>query len=141
MTHMEETAVSKQEQGSLNAARLQEYLAHHEPAGTLPMHNGRVNKSRIADDLGFARSVWTQNPACRAVMAALEERLGSSPPEASGRPHGGSADRRVRELEQRVNRLEARAATLQAENAELREKLRMLGWVDENLPATGRLPW
>ncbi len=136
---------SKAKLGAENAARLEAYIAQHEAAGTLPMSGGRLNKSRIAEHLGFGRSVFGQNPACKRLIGALEARL---PSVRAASPQPALSSRRRNELEQRITRLETRVATLAAENQDLRRelkerdvRLRELGWSPEAVPETGRLPW
>lgn len=147
---MAEQSKSKRERGAENVTALLTYLSEHKADDldnleehTLPMYMGSVNKSQIADEIGFGRSAFRQNPAIQKIMRNLEDRLGSGAnrSEQGGSPRGGRGDRRTRDLEQRVNRLETRVAALQAENSDLRGQLRKLGWVDEHMPGTGRLPW
>jgi hypothetical protein len=135
--------MSKYDQGLENARKLEEYLALHEPAGTLPTHNGRINKSAVAEALGFGRSVWAQNPQCRTLIQEAEARHGATPIKERA-----ASTRRVSDLEQRLSKLEARVAVLTAENAGLRTesrekdaRLKALGWLDDAASGPGRLPW
>jgi hypothetical protein len=146
--------LSKAQIGAESARAFSEYLVQHgaaevtrtgdirlreDPAGhTLPTHHGRLNKSAIADELGIGRSVWSQNPACRQMMADLEAKLGVS---SSAAPSGRGTDSRTRELERRINQLEGRNAVLATENTSLRAELRRLGWIEQNALESARLPW
>lgn len=144
---------NKAQVGAENARALGKYLVEHGVADftetgirlrgdltshTLPMHNGRLNKSAIADELAIGRSVWSQNPACKRMMETLEAKLGRGPSTAGS---GRGSDSRTRELERRVNQLEGRTEVLLSENTSLRAELRRLGWIERNLPDSAKLPW
>jgi hypothetical protein len=138
--------LNKAQIGAENAKIVADYLEKHGAGDltnlsrhTLPIYNGRVNKSAIAEELGIGRSVWSQNPRCRAMIEAIEKALGAgtTPSKAT---HSGT-DLSVHELERRVQWLEGRNAALVAENAGLRAELRKMGWIETTLPETGRLPW
>lgn len=120
---------SKREVARRNVQALQDWIAAHDTAGdwTDYVRAGRLVRSEIARECGFARSVLLQNPAVKAAVEALEARLrleGVLPQvedieAAQEAPEGPrDADRR------RLQQLEARVAELAAENRDLRQRLR-----------------
>lgn len=144
---------NKAQVGAENARAVGKYLVEHGVADftetgirlkgditghTLPMYNGRLNKSAIADELAMGRSVWSQNPACKRMMEALEAKLGRG---LSTAESGRGIDSRTRELERRVNQLEGRTEVLLSENSSLRAELRRLHWVERNFLDSAKLPW
>lgn len=115
---------------------------------------GVLNKSEVAAECGFSRSVFYQNPGVRDVLQRLEKRLGtsvlsSSQTEAaclSGEaadPSGKAVDRRTAagkaQAEARIKALAEQNATLQAEVRDLRKRLLRYEHLDSHLSKTGRL--
>ncbi|MDD2741610.1 MAG: VPA1267 family protein [Rhodocyclaceae bacterium] len=119
------------------------------------VRQGKLNRSEIATECGFALSVVRQNPAVKAALEALESRL-----QASGILENNTAtssmtdatadiatihavDRRIMaaksKAEQRVKSLEEQNAALKAELRDVREQLKNYRYLDEHLCATGRL--
>jgi predicted RNase H-like nuclease (RuvC/YqgF family) len=143
---MSQAKPSKLEQGAEHARRLARYIEERRAAKNFPMHLGRLHKSKIAEELGFARSVLLQNPACKAMINALEKEVPGADEDndISGSSQNAQQtkfqDPRRRALEQRVTQLEHRNAALIAEKEELAKKLRSLQWLDRNIDK-GRLPW
>lgn len=119
---------------------------------------GKLNRSEIAAECGFALSVVRQNPAVKLALEALEERLraaGTLPDESGAgsdsrrlaqEATSRSVDRRLLaakgQAEQRVKALEEQNAALRAEVCDLREQLTRYRHLDEHLVKTGRwLHW
>jgi hypothetical protein len=119
------------------------------------VRGAKLNRSEIAAECGFALSVLRQNPAVKAALMALEDRLQScgtftapvAPSTSSeGEIEDASAlavDRRImvakRKLEERVKSLEEKNATLRAEVSTLREELAKYQHLENHLCRTGRL--
>jgi hypothetical protein len=129
---------SKRELGQCNAERLEAYLEAASRSNAIPMANGRPNRSKIAEALGFSRSVFQQNPAVAAIMERFEQ--GDRPDVAEVRKPGRRDPREV-EKDRRIEQLEQRLASVQAENRDLKDRLRQSKWLLDELPTTGRLPW
>ena len=106
---------------------------------------GCLSRKEICRELGFCRSVLSQNPRIKALLAGLEARLrkeGVLPPQSpdpSCLPLRAKRQR-MPSLEEENNKLLAENTSLKAENFELRRRLRRFQALDEILQDTGRLP-
>ncbi len=120
---------SKQQLAQRNLQAFHEWVDAHDEGRDWAdyVRAGKVSRTEIARECGFARSVLLQNPAVKAALAALEARLrlegvlpaGEDAEAAQEVPEGPrDADRR------RLQQLEARVAELAAENRDLRQRLR-----------------
>jgi hypothetical protein len=119
------------------------------------VRQGKLNRSEIANECGFALSVIRQNPAVKSALEALETRLLASgvlqPVKTVSSPSietGVDAtnqfiDKRIMaakgKAEARVKQLEEQNAALKAEVRDLKEQLRTYRHLDEHLRTTGRL--
>ncbi|MFO1397877.1 MAG: VPA1267 family protein [Burkholderiales bacterium] len=139
-----------------NVAKFAGWVAEREAASDWRdyLRNGKLNRSEIADECGFALSVLRQNPAIKQALQALEDDLmargiiirSQASPDASNDAAEASrsaTDNRIlvtkAKAEARVKALEEQNAALKAEVADLREKLRRLDHLDAHLGRTGRL--
>lgn len=112
------------------------------------IYKGRLNRSEIASECCFARSVLIQNPAIKSALDILEERLrvvGVLPPIAVGSdnplPPLRNHEVKQRIIDgQRLNRLEQENASLRAELQGVKSKLKQLGCMQQFLEETGRMP-
>jgi hypothetical protein len=119
------------------------------------IRQGKLNRSELAKECRFALSVVRQNPAIKAALAALEERLRANgvlmslktdPIKSSeDRDHDAAyaVERRMMaaksKSEQRVKVLEEQNAALKAELRDLRGQLARYKHLDDHLSCTGRL--
>lgn len=117
------------------------------------IRQGQLNRTEVAAECGFAKSVLRQNPAVKTALEALEVRLraegtlpsgnGRKSPQTQDEAATASVDRRVATLnnriEHRVKALEDQNASLRAEVLELREQLKRYQAIDDHLAQTGRL--
>ena len=119
------------------------------------IRQGKLNRSEIAKECGFALSVVRQNPAVKSALEALEARLlasgvlhlekaaPSNPSEAWVSATSQSIDKRIMaakaKAEQRVKQLEEQNAALKAEVRDLRDQIKTYRHLDEHLCSTGRL--
>lgn len=140
-----------------NVQQFNKWIEEREVACDWPdyIRAGKLNRSEIAAECGFALSVVRQNPAVKLALEALEERLradGTLPDEneagtktdrVSDEATNRSVDRRIMaakgKAEQRVKALEEENAALHAEVRDLREQLTKYRHLDEHLCMTGRL--
>lgn len=135
-----------------NIAKFEVWAAERQTVGDWPdyMRQGQLNRTEVAAECGFAKSVLRQNPAVKAALEALEARLraeGTLPPSKAPQTQdeaaSASVDRRVvtinNRTEQRVNALEEQNAALRAEVRELREQLKRYRMIDDHLAQTGRM--
>ncbi len=111
----------------------------------------KLNRSEVAKECNFARSVFQQNPEVERILAGLETELRDdhilpSPPDASVgasvAPDAralGVMNRKVSELTERVQQLETEKATLRAKVDELQDGLRRHGLWERYIHETGRL--
>lgn len=110
---------------------------------------GKLSRTEIAAECGFAKSALSQNPRIVKALSTLESGLrerGVLPPvdvsdERTSSPMVRSPDaaRLARDAE-RLSRLEQENASLKAENAELKRVLGRYTVLQEALAETGRLP-
>ena len=119
------------------------------------IRSGKLNKSEIAAECGFARSVFAQNPALKSTLEALEKELhGKGILDAIKAAQyttkvvaedltSDSLNSRTMadkaKAEARVKSLEELNAALKAEVHDLREQLTRFKHLDDNLMKTGRL--
>ena len=108
---------------------------------------GQLNRTEIAKEAGFAKSVLIQNPRVRESLLDLEKRLraqGVLPPVSEP-----NADRtliiqtespRATADKGRLKRLESENAALKAELMGLRSQLQRYATMESVLTSTGRLP-
>lgn len=137
-----------------NIAKFEVWASERHTAGDWAdyMRQGQLNRTEVAAECGFAKSVLRQNPAVKAALEALEARLraegtlpskGEKSPQTQDEAASASVDRRVvtinNRTEQRVNALEEQNAALRAEVRELREQLKRYRMIDDHLAQTGRM--
>lgn len=116
------------------------------------LRGGKLNRSEIAAECGFALSVLRQNPAIKEALQALEEGLiargilliKETAPGASNEAASQKAtDKRIlaakAKVEARVKALEEQNATLKAEVRDLRDRLNHFKHLDDYLARTGVL--
>ncbi len=103
--------------GAQNLEKLKRYLETHKDS--LPLFNGRLNKSRIAKDAGLDRQVFENNPAASALLAQHGEatRLTRLPPVATE----SEALEKIRRLEAEVSKFRDLAAKQSVELAKRRK--------------------
>lgn len=140
-----------------NLLRFNAWIGGREAAADWPdyIRQGKLNRSEIATECGFALSVVRQNPAVKAALEALETRLLASGVLQGSKTHSKgaiestdtaavhAADLRIMSskasAERRVKAIEEQNAALKAENRDLREQLKRYKFLDEHLANTGRL--
>ncbi len=117
------------------------------------IHQRKLNRTEIAAECGFAKSVLQQNPRVKAALEALEGSLrtkGILPQAKTKKPSQCPSEVAMEAVEQRVienNRqadkhikaLQERNAALLAQVRELEEQLRQYQHLDEHLGLTGRM--
>ncbi|MCL4822636.1 MAG: hypothetical protein KJZ57_00335 [Anaerolineales bacterium] len=116
------------------------------------LRGGKLSRSEIAAECGFALSVLRQNPAIKEALQALEEGLAArgillvkeTAPGASNKAASEKAtDKRIlaakAKVEARVKALEEQNATLKAEVRDLRDRLNHFKHLDDYLARTGVL--
>jgi tRNA(Phe) wybutosine-synthesizing methylase Tyw3 len=112
-----------------------------------------LNRTEIANECGFAKSVLRQNPTVKTILEVLEEELIDSgilsrndnnegSIEAS-QLSGRAIDQRIISIngkaEQRIKVLEEQNAALKAEVMELRSKIKRFELIEKHLTETGRM--
>lgn len=88
-------------------------------------YNNRINRRVLADELGFAKSVCTQNGAVRALLEAADE-LWFRAERLDKAAHEAARDRaeiKAGQIAASNSALMQRVATLEAENRQLRRDL------------------
>lgn len=154
---MSASGLSGQQIAANNLQKFQSWVDERDAAADWPdyVRQGKLNRSEIASECGFALSVVRQNPAVRAALEALEARLLALNILGSAKAAPGASkesadvattqavDRRIMaaksKAEQRAKALEEENAALKAEVRDLREQLKTYRHLDEHLCATGRL--
>ena len=149
--------LSGQQIAANNLQRFHEWIDERKAANDWQdyVRQGKLNRSEIAKECGFALSVVRQNPAVKSGLETLEAKLlaaGVLPHERNSpcassepRPNATSqaVDKRIlagkAKAEQRVKQLEEQNAALMAEVRDLRDKIKTYCHLDEHLCSTGRL--
>lgn len=138
-----------------NLKRFESWSAEREAAGDWAdyIRQGQLNRTEVAAECGFAKSVLRQNPSVKVALEALEACLrargtlppakGEKSPQTRDEEASASVERRIVTLnnrsEQRVKALEEQNAALRAEVLELREQLKRYQMIDDHLAQTGRM--
>ena len=149
--------LSGQQIAANNLQKFQTWIAERDAANdwTDYVRQGKLNRSELAVECGFALSVVRQNPAVKSALEAVEARLlasgillpakaaPSASIEAGADATSQSIDKRIMaakgKAEARVKALEEQNAALKAEVRDLREQLKTFRHLDEHLCSTGRL--
>jgi len=103
----------------------------------------KLNRSEIARECNFAKSVLRQNPAVKSELQRLEENLsqaGVLSPATNQRDANHLSETRATSDKRRLNLLEQQNQALLAEIASLKEQLKKFSLLDDYLSETGRLP-
>ncbi len=139
--------LSGQQKADQNLTTFQSWLASKTDADYREMVlRGQLNRTEIARECGFAKSVLLQNPRVRDSLKTLEAELrerGVLPPVADPAtpvPATDAPNPRAAVDRARLKRLEAENAALRAEVMELRGQLERYRLMDNVLSSTGRLP-
>lgn len=147
---------SGQQLAKANVQKFAAWIAERDAANDWAdyVRGGKLNRSEIAAECGFALSVLRQNPAVKAALATLETRLraqdilvGEASKQTSSNEADDTslraADKRLMtakaQAEARVKVLEEQNATLRAEVRDLKEQLGRFKHLDDHLSRTGRL--
>lgn len=150
--------LSTQEIAARNIHRLRQWIEERNCAGDWSnyIRGGKINRSEMASECGFARSTLSSNGELAGVLEAAEEDLVARgliarrvhveklPDDV--RSIVGAAEKRADAaqaargtLERRVKTLEEQNAALRAANRDLNEKLRRSAFAEQHLADTGRL--
>lgn len=116
----------------------EEFKEYVSPKGTL-------NRSSIASECGFAKSVLNQNPLVKTALQALEDRLRAEEilPQLNASSETQTRDRDAKKRShqnKRLGSLEQENAALKAQVLAMREALSKYELIDKFLEDTGRLP-
>jgi hypothetical protein len=141
-----------------NAERFHEWVAERDKAADWVDYvvRGKISRTEIALECGFAKSALVQNPAIRQALAELEQRLQSTSVISidTNKQRNGSCSEGDANAEEAVNRLIATVgkteanrinyfeqvnAALREEVAHLKEKLRRYEYIERHLVDTGRM--
>ena len=92
------------------------------------VRNGKLNRSEVAKELGFGRSVFAQNPAIKELALQLDEDWGKLKPatpktERELTEARERANEKVKRTEGNNSRLLEKIAMLEAENRQLKVQL------------------
>ena len=151
------SSLSGKQMAAVNLQRFNEWIVEREAAADWSdyIRNGKLNRSEIATECGFALSVVRQNPAVKAALETLESRL-----QLAGILQHTKADFKVdREntdiattqaaemrilaaksvAERRVKSVEEQNAALKAEVNDLKQQLKQYKFLGDHLAATGRI--
>jgi hypothetical protein len=138
-----------------NIAKFEAWVAERKSAGDWSdyIRGAQLNRTEIANECGFAKSVLRQNPSVKAALDSLEAELRNSgtlallkselPPQDVLGGLESVVERRINSindrLEKRVKVLEEQNAALRAELMELREKTKRYALIEKHLTETGRM--
>jgi hypothetical protein len=135
---IESSMPEKRKDGIRHALKLVPYVEEGLESGSLPLHLGQLNRKKLAEEVGFGRSAYEQNPYIEDIAKWAEKMLGQKP------RTGGSAGKteRERELANENERLKNRNIALKTELDEAFTKLQRLGYMEKTLESgDARLPW
>jgi len=131
-----------------NVGRFEAWTREHRERGDWPRdaRSGKLNRSEIAAECGFGRSVFGQNPAVRDLLFKLEDDLrregillapctGTTQVEKST----GRDARTIAIQERRIRDLEAERRSLRERVDELERLLPRYDLIDRHMRETGRL--
>lgn len=125
--------------GIRNAQKLLKHGEEGLASGTLPMHNGILNRKGLAKVVGFGRSAYQQNPLIEDIAVWIEKQLKQAP-RHSGSNRGLTEEEQVPAGEN--ERLKKRNIALKAGLNDASAKLRKLGYMEKTLEGgDARLPW
>ena len=125
------------------ADKFQAYIENGKSTGTLPWSsNGKLNRSKMAQDLKFGRDVFRTNPAIAEILANIEGNPShqTNVSETNTQASGAKTRREADAIDQ-VKKLQERLATVEEENRYLKDQMRKKGYADLTLPDIGRMPW
>lgn len=138
-----------------NVLKFQTWVAERDTANDWQdyIRNGKLNRTELARECGFASSVLRQNPAVSKALQALEERLASNgtlAPKIAAPEGSDEAAATEKVIDKRImaakSRAEARAKALEEQNAalkaevrDLHDRLKRFEHLDDHLARTGRL--
>ncbi|WP_415912786.1 hypothetical protein [Neptuniibacter sp. QD37_11] len=132
------------EQGQENALLVQQWITERDAIGDYVEYerNGKVNRAALCSELGFGRSVVTQNPAVKQLLIEAETRWYGTEDQDT-KAHDAARNRseqRVAQTNRTINKLEDKLAEALAENSVLRERLERYEAMDAIIQSTGRAP-
>jgi len=148
---------SGQQLGEQNVKKLNAWIVERMANGDWHdyIRGNKLNRSEIAKECNFARSVFGQNPEVERILADLETKLRydnilptllsasiDAPGSTRATPEERTLDtaaKKVAELAERVQQLETEKATLRAKVDELQNSLRRYGLWERHIHETGRL--
>lgn len=148
--------LSGQQLGRSNVQKFEGWIAERDAVNDWHdyLRRGKLNRSEIAAECGFARSVFGSNPDLKTALEALERRLNDQGFIAAENATVGASDEAAEASAQAVNRrvmaakaktearvkaLEEQNAILKAEIRDLRDQLARFKHLDDHLSRTGRL--
>ena len=154
---MSTSGLSGKQMAAANLQRFNEWILEREAGADWPdyIRNGKLNRSEIAKECGFALSVVRQNPAVKAALERLENQLqaanifqdtganSKTSSEATDMATTQARDMRILSskaiAERRVKAVEEQNAALKAEVNDLKQKLKQYKFMEEHLATTGRM--
>jgi len=104
------------------------------------VYRGQLSRTEVAKGCGFAKSVLTQNPGVRKMLADLENRLreiGVLPKATEAKIEADSKPKKYDSQINNRNQEQNRLRKLEQENLELKVKLRRLEELSEVLSDMG----
>lgn len=138
-----------------NIAKFEAWVDERKAAGDWSdyIRGAQLNRTEIANECSFAKSVLRQNPSVKAALGALEDELrhagtlptlkSESPPQEVSEGSESVVASRIASInertEKRVKVLEEQNAALKAELIELREKIKRYALIEKHLTETGRM--
>ena len=106
--------------GNQNFEKFESWYAEREQLGDLKqyLNNGKLNKSEIAKELGFGRSVWSQNAQVKDLASAINAKL--------AKKLSIVANKQTNEANHAREKANQKVAKTQADNSKLLQKIAML---------------
>lgn len=127
-----------------NAEKLTAWIAERDAQQDFVEYErqGKINRQALCEELDFSRSVVTQNPAVKQLIADAEARWYDTQL-LDSKAHDAARERsekRVAQTNADVSLLQDELAKLKAENAALKRALQKYAAMDEVIQATGYSP-
>ena len=106
--------------GNENFEKLEIWYAERSRDGDLEAYvrNGKLNKSEVAKELGFGRSVWSQNAQVKSFVQEIDAKLADK--------HDIIVNKQTKEANHAREKANQKVARTQADNSKLLQKIAFL---------------
>lgn len=131
-----------QQLGRENEDKVDKWIKARDSAGDYLVyeHQGKIKRASLIEELGFSRSVVTQNGAVNKLLTDAEQRWYGKKRAADGKSIKAASERKSDLTAAENSRLMDELARVKAENTLLKTKLRRYAAMADVLAETGIAP-